>query len=301
MKLVIGLSVVYLALFETGLGSGFTVTQEQIDSLNASLEKWRELAAAPDILNQNEDIERLGSVLRKTSNGVIYFQDEKKRKLVHELLKRKLISIPGHAEYYRDRINAGREQLDRVRAGDTSTANLGSAMTDLANEQRYGFQTLSYLPSVETVRVLGDFLEDERGRDGSKPNGELIGESPNWRKAAKAISLLGIANSATPPFTQIADYEPGREAWRNWYRQVKEGRRTFRFVGDPVDYDLRGPSKRGEVVPHERVAKRDLQTDAQVHEVNKPGAHGKTLLPYFVAVGFCVVGLGFYFVRKKRG
>jgi hypothetical protein len=36
-------------------------------------------------------------------------------------------------------------------------------------------------------------------------------------------------------------YDEDIEAWRLWYEQVKSGKRTFRFEGDPQEYNLAGP------------------------------------------------------------
>ena len=49
------------------------------------------------------------------------------------------------------------------------------------------------------------------------------------------------------------------EAWRRWHEEVKAGQRTFRFVGDPTEYDLNGPAPKEKL---ERIA-RDRKRDAE--------------------------------------
>src|SRR5690606_26228155 len=44
-------------------------------------------------------------------------------------------------------------------------------------------------------------------------------------------------------------------AWQNWYEQIKAGSRTFRFEGDPTEYDLNGP------VPKEKLQRIERDRD----------------------------------------
>lgn len=174
-----------------------------------------------------------------------------------------LLSIPGHAEYFRDQINEARAKVEEAKAG-TSISNVAHYRGLLSNEVRYGFPTLSHLPSVETVGVLGEFLFDERGYVRPPPQPTLsdlelvIVDSPVFRRAADALSALPIENkpvSAEAQFLFPEDVLP----WRQWYEEIKSGKRTFRFEGDPTEYDLKGPAPKEKL---ERIA-RDHKRDAE--------------------------------------
>ncbi len=155
-----------------------------------------------------------------------------------------LVQIPGHAEYYQERIINARERLDAL---DADSYEVGVARQGFANRQSEGFLTLSMLPSVETVRVLGEFLYDDRGRPQDEEalwrivssDGVLL-ENPSSEGAAVALGRL-IANPPYPPrgFVNQADLE----VWKLWYEQVEAGNRTFRFKDDPQEYTLAGPAR----------------------------------------------------------
>ena len=303
MKAVIISCVICLALFQTCFGYDFPVTQEEIDSLNDSLEKWRLRAGNQGDLNQTEYIEILGSGLGKTSNDVIFFQDKSKRVIVHELLKKKLISIPGHAEYYRDRISRSRQIVDGYKAAKAEDpafqSAAGTGINQLVSEQGSGFQILENLPSVETVRVLGEFLSDDRGAEISFDEQINTGETSNDGLAMSAISRLGIANAPTPPIRVAEDMDRKLESWKHWYAEVKAGRRTFRFEGDPVDYDLRGPSKRGAIVPEERVSKRGVKNTQSSGMPDKPEVSTKSTILWLIALGILFLAFSYKLVRRK--
>lgn len=291
MKIII----IYLFFLQFVLGE--EPTPEQIEKLDRALETWRVLEEGPGNRSHEEYIEVLGRGLRKTSNDTIFYQggaDE-----VHEILKAKLLSIPGHAEYFGNRINEEREKVDRLRA----EGNEYATTSDLYHAQRYGFETLSYLPSVETVRVLGSFLEDDRGKDRMfGPSGERSGEFPNRGFAAQTLAQLPIANK---PATDPEDVRKGTTVlsatYLKWFKEVESGKRTFRFIGDPVDYDLRGPSKRGAVEPTysrsgKQVAEGTKQAESKITDEKRPSA---PLIGYVLAGFFLVAGAWFY-IRKRK-
>jgi len=252
-------------------------------------------------LEPSEAIPRLGLWLLQLNNNN---GREEGGRPVFTAAKKTLLSIPGHAEYFGNRINEEREKLDRRRAEGKELSVPGAGAGDLSSAQERGLRILTYLPSVETVRVLGEFLSDERGAGNElSRSGDLTGEFPTHKMAMAALSKLPIANSPTGPITNSEQIADGLKSWRQWYSEVKEGRRTFRFIGDPVDYDLRGPSKRGAIGPQgDRTEKRPepatAGTSPSVSQyVKEPG-----YLPYLSALGLLLGGLGYYIVklRKKR-
>jgi hypothetical protein len=197
------------------------------------------LADQSESMSAEEKFQTFGSGVRIGGKGTMTDEENE----VYRRLQKILIETPGHAEYYQKRINDARERLDAAHASDP--VMVGPAQHALANERMYGFQTLEQLPSVETVRVLGEFLYDDRGRP---LNEEMLGkimssdgillENPNSDKAAVTLGKL----IATPPYPPRGYVNPGDlEVWKLWYEQVKAGNRTFRFEGDPQEYNLQGP------------------------------------------------------------
>lgn len=271
----------------------------ELEEKRKAVISWEALAAMP--IPPKEELpahmRRLGDALLKTSpkrhNPAL--GGEK----VHLLLKEKLLSIPGHAEHFRDRINSSREEMEAVRDSPNPSGILGGAIVKMNREQSWGFQTLRDLPSPETVRVLGDFLSDDRGAELSEERRQETGEGPNSRYAVSALSKLGIANPPTPPVRHDGDVTDGMESWRQWYSEVKSGRRTFRFIGDDTEYDLRGPVRRGGGMETDRRAKRTPAETApeQTKPRNEPPR--SRLIPYLAGVLFLVAGLIIY-LRGRR-
>ena len=63
------------------------------------------------------------------------------------------------------------------------------------------------------------------------------------------------------PITQ-SNRADAQAAWQLWYEQVKSGKRTFRFEGDPTEYDLNGPASKDKLQRVERDRKRDDERSA---------------------------------------
>ncbi|MEP2777094.1 MAG: hypothetical protein ABJQ29_12945 [Luteolibacter sp.] len=278
--------------------SAWEYSERELAEQRATVESWEKLAtqATPEE-GIEEFIEKLGKALMKTEPSTRNIRPGREK--VHILLRDKLLSIPGHAEYYRDKINSSRLAMEEARAANSPTL-YGPALTVMVREQAWGFKTLEYLPSPETVRVLGEFLSDDRGAEIPIEVRIDTWETPNNTLAMKAISRLGIANPPTPPIRVSEDMDRKLEAWQQWYAEVKSGRRTFRFIGDPVDYDLRGSSKRGAVEPNTSRSGKRTNAEAGQTEI-QPYAERK--FPGLV-IGYVMGGLflvaGFFVYLKKR-
>ena len=213
-----------------GLLPAGELSPDELQGQREGLLKWSLYADQVASVSKEVAIVKLGEGIRKTARRDIYSIEATSE--VAKKLRDTLLAIPGHAEYYRDRINEARRKLD---AEPPDSVSRGPLQGILDNEQMYGFQTLSQLPSAETVRVLGEFLSDDRGiLPGDGEQSWL--ERPNSRCAANALSKLPLV--ARP----VTSKESGSEdipTWRLWYQQVKAGTRTIRFVGDPQEYNLR--------------------------------------------------------------
>ena len=222
---------------------------------------------------------------------------EKGERPVFRAAQAALLAIPGHAEFYRDRINEARRKLD---AEPAESVECGPLQNALYNEQMYGFQTLAQLPSAETVRVLGEFLFDDHGiLPGDGEQAWL--ERPNSRCAANALSKLPLV--ARP----VTAKESGSEdvpTWRLWYQQVKAGTRTIRFVGDPKEYNLRDLMRQPATPDTNPRATRQAANDRQPTGPSgdsETNTSSSATWPALIAAGLVILAAaGWYFLRGRK-
>lgn len=194
-----------------------------------SLAKMEELGNLPP----DEAIPQLGRWLLKLSLRTTTIEGKWK---LHAVAQKKLLSIPGHAEWYRDDLLARYRKWEQ-----TENPTMASYWNDFDRQRGWTFETLKEMPSVETVRVLGEMLGDEEDGYGTEaPPGANL---DHW--AAAALTVIGIESPPFPPpefawrWRRMSDSK--LKAWRLWYGQVKAGNRTFRFEGDETEYTLEGP------------------------------------------------------------
>lgn len=234
-----------------------------------------------------------------------------------EQSKKLLLSTPGHAEYYRDRINEAREKLEHAREHENSS--MVAYYRGKWDKAREGFTVMSYLPSVETVKVLGEFLGDERGKivltRGYSRDDELLAfiKRPHCYSAMLALQRLPIVEKPCEPLG--TDYmpdelEPALKPWQQWYQEIKDGKRTFRFEGDPVEYDLNGPAPKDKVERIARDQKREVerqggrQRAAALPAVAEQATTSSRSRPVTIALLIASIvllgSIGFYILRKRR-
>jgi hypothetical protein len=208
-----------------------------------------------------------------------------------------LKEIPWHADYYKMRVIDARTAFDE----EENPRARGALRSKLQNEQSNAFKVLALLPSPETVRVLGDFLGDERDRQSSDRSGEAWAGAPrNASNAQYALGSLAKLPLVSKPVPQRSGarvvFDDDIEAWRLWYEQVKLGKRTFRFEGDSREYNLDGP------VPVQAVATRPQKTGPFKGEENSLGDEEKRGVPWGgVGTAFGLLLLaGFACLRSRR-
>ena len=225
-------------------------------------------------LEKSEAIEKLGEGVRKTSRLDIYSIDGTGE--VSKILKNALLSIPGHAKYYQDKIEFLRvEVLANARKSDDEIGKMQDEGKNVVHESDYetfgsmiAFPTLSLLPSAESVAVLGSFLNDPVGRDGKtllggqrdRPGNDFPPHPCNAEMATAAIRNLGIDHPPFPvPKGRAGESMSDREvdAWKGWWDEVKSGRRTYRFIGSSIQYGPDGPASAEIIQRVERDRKRD--------------------------------------------
>ena len=98
-------------------------------------------------------------------------------------------------------------------------------------------------------------------------------------------------------------------AWQLWYEQIKSGKRTFRFEGDPTEYDLKGPAPGQKLAHISRDRKRDAERQAGhertagssvVAESAATTASSRSMPAALLIAGMVLlVSLGWYFLKGR--
>lgn len=225
--------------------------------------------------------------------------DEKQR-IVFKRAQTALLAIPGHAEYYRDKIL---QAQDRVKTLGTS------ALHEYDTEIMYAFQTLPHLSSPEGVRVLGELFFN----DWVPPGNETFAASEKFAPlsvcARVALQKFPLVDKPfKDPITKenVAD---ANAAWLLWYEQIKSGNRTFRFEGDPTEYDLNGlaPKQKIERVERDRkrteerktTHKKGSSTASERPTVTNRPEPGKSIVPLVAGTLFVLIAVGYFFWRER--
>ena len=151
--------------------------------------------------------------------------------------QQKLLSIPGHATYYRDKINAAKAA---VRSGEMNWNDWSRLRSDC-------FQSLQHMPSEEAVAVLAEFVGDDFAcMDSDNPADYEIdglkGYAREWDMsvrlpATNALVKIGIENPPSAVETHIGGGAL-RKAWLQWWQEVKEGKRKYRFKSSSVEHPI---------------------------------------------------------------
>ncbi len=183
-----------------------------------------------------------------------------------------LLAIPGHAEYYRDRLLKAQSEHKE----DFTSTRAGPKFNNYTNEVADGMAILSQLPSPETVMVLGDLLFNEWVLPNSENRPPQDRYGPLSVRALRALSKLPLTSK---PAKTTHDSHAARDlsAWQLWYEQIKAGTRTFRFEGDPTEYDLNGPAPKSKLVRIEREQKRNAKRSV-VHKKTTPNSRAESAI-----------------------
>jgi hypothetical protein len=227
------------------------------EDAKAMLPKFREQINAASQLPPEQAIPIYGNTLEILGRWSSY-PIEEKWPVFHEA-QQKLLSIPGHATYYRDKINALREQL--------LEGNLG--LEDWGDKKSLYFKVLGHLPSEEAVEVLCGFAGDDFATGGflDSKNAHIPGLK-DWKftdyavdftvclPAMTALHSLQIENG---PSVEGIDAEKHALVWRQWWQEVKTGKRKYRFKGSSVEHPINAPPGAGREVrrPERRPESRD--------------------------------------------
>lgn len=238
-----------------------------------------------------------------------------------------LLAIPGHAKYYQNQIEQTRALLRHYESLPNEEKfrmeqEYRDRNEDLGSRLNYNgvrgnaFVILGQLPSPETVAVLGHFLEDPEGRDGKDLLGnpihigsDMSPPAPNCGKAYFALGKLGIEYPPIPPteYEDVVLNQERADAWKQWWSEIKSGKRTYRFKGSPIDYGPDGPATKEQL---ERIAKNQRRDDLTDRGHGSPPADSKDAGPQeqrissptylLIAAVTALLGSAAWYLRKTR-
>jgi hypothetical protein len=143
-----------------------------------------------------------------------------------------MLSLPGHAQYFADALEEERAALKPGEYRRRFESHLN----------QYLAETLCHLPSPETVKVLGFYLNDERDTESiqSRRGNDVLPGPPPPLMALKSLCDLGIDGCPVPsrPFfsQRSPEHMANLETMRKWYAAIKSGKQPFSFKGQSVEY-----------------------------------------------------------------
>jgi hypothetical protein len=224
-----------------------------------------------------------------------------KQRMVFERAQTALLAIPGHAEFYRDKILQAQERVKTLGV---------SSKHEYRSELMYGFQTLPHLSSPEGVRVLGELLSNDwvpPGNETAPQSGKFAPLSISSTVTLEKFPLLDKPFKDPITESNVAD---ANAAWLFWYEQIKSGNRTFRFEGDPTEYDLNGPAPKQKIERVERERKRTEErktahkkgsgTASERPDLTTTPEPGKSIVPLVAGTLFVIIAVGYFFWRKRN-
>lgn len=225
MKLRALFAIASMSILPVGECGAGEISGYELDEIRSALADWEDsIEKAPPEYNANT-IRMLGEGVTKLSRKKSTFP--KWRNDLFLAAQQKLLSIPGHAEYF-----AGEVERLRETALKWSPGNRGDYDRTRAWYLR---DTLCHMPSPETVRVLGRYLQDERDTPYS-----LGGDAPslpeNAYLACAAFANMGLRIEPPLPDSGIHRWRHDVDEIRAWYAKVKSGEIPFSFKGQSVEY-----------------------------------------------------------------
>jgi hypothetical protein len=263
----------YILFLMIGGLLGAELPPEEIQAQKEGLEKWRGIAIQAPNMPKEEAILKLSEGLRKTSRSNMYSIEGTQE--VNRLLRDKLLAIPGHAKYYQQKIEKMRSDLLEIsKKNPLEVIKMQQEGMEVIDEPNYlsdtesALRTLEYMPSAETVSVLGHFLNDPEGRDGKtllgnprhRPGDDFPPRASNAEVATDVIRELGIEH---PPFKERGTITAEEiDAWKDWWNEVTAGKRTYRFIGSNIEYGPDGPASKEATQRADRNQKRDAERAA---------------------------------------
>lgn len=211
---------------------------------------------------REQRIESLGLALQRLSRPSIFPDQEKVRGLQEEV-REQLVSIPGYADYFGDKL---RNHEARLLAGNGN-------LSEFDRDRLSAFEILQLSRSPDAVRVLVSFLDDDLGSPMARfPNQPADDDAPfAWTAAltVRSLGAMGLENAVTNSRIDLTSVQDGiekhrsaefikmdvdRPKWKQWWAEIVAGKTTFRFKGSDVEYGANGPVTMQKAARHERGA-----------------------------------------------
>ena len=221
-----------------------------------------------------------------------------------------LLSIPGHALYYKNKIESLRS---KIKSGKYDEDERGNYIREYRDHQG-AIHIFGQLPSAESIAALGHFINDSEGRDGKTIIGTTHkgddGFEVNCLNAMVELNRVGIANPPVDlkrPVTTDNMFEYV-DKWKDWWEEIRSGKRTYRFIGSPIEYGPDGPASSELIQRAQRNMKRDEERSAGhkkataitepaslISQISKPST-----IAGILAACALVAAAGWYFLRGRK-
>ena len=196
---------------------------ESDEQSTKALQDWEETIRLINPVYGKQALDTLAEAVVKLSrpNGAY----TEWRQSLFQSAQNKLLSISGHAQYFADKIRLEQETVSHL------GPSVGERSIYGRDRSRIIDGILVHLPSPETIRVLGEFLSDEKDYPPSPFPSDF---RANCDMACKTLTKIGLRDSPQiKPYQQL----PGDlKLWRDWYGKVKSGQLAFSFIGQNVEY-----------------------------------------------------------------
>lgn len=208
--------------------------------IRAALVDWERAISETSSDFNPESMATLGEAVRKLSRRDSLYPEWRQRLFL--AAQDKVLSIPGHAQYFADQLAKARKQTEKPWM---------DVYYELAIQQVS--ETMIHLPSPESIWVLGNMLESE---EDLLSNDEI---AALWRKTKEAggpiigiPSPRGIAGGVLRKIglRDFPEYrsDQWKEAPLEWWHPIKSGELAFSFEGQAVEYRFR-PDGTWETIP----------------------------------------------------
>ncbi|GAA5481023.1 hypothetical protein Hsar01_00228 [Haloferula sargassicola] len=201
------------------------ISKEKHQEIMEAFRYWKQVAEDAVSDPSTENMEKLSRGIEKMRRPVIFPTEE--RFVVRDELVQAMLSIPGSVGFFEKKYYQAKKEW---KAGSLRQQEY----IDVIGET---IGTIRYLPSPESVRVLGNLIDDQ----------ERLTADEVERMPVAFWALRGLMNLIEDGPVYSDDYVEqiiDRKMWVLWFEQVKAGTRTFRFKGDPQPYTLAGPAEK---------------------------------------------------------
>jgi len=226
------MKVILLVFSLLNLGMAISRGDESIDKKADRLAYWRkELSALGPLekLTNEERFEGIGKILRGVGFPNAYGNHEEEATKFQIELQHEILSTSGHALYFGDKIK-------NTKAGLSRPPDWTDPRQLEYDRERYRYfrETLVHMPTPEAIQVLGEFLWDNDDTYQQKPGQDWFPPEPNSFLVARTLRQIGLRDS--PPHIEKMEDDADIDLWRAWYEDVKNGKRSFSFEGQSVEY-----------------------------------------------------------------